>query len=270
MCEGTGPAGAPEAFFLLNGGKIWVRREGGRVSPLFRSLPAAPACWEPVFGSPYGAAESALPPAPDAECMPLRPLFGMVPDALFALAGRARQLVGWRAANRFCGGCGGALERHESERAMRCPACGRLFYPRINPAVIVLVTNGGRVLLTRKANNLYPFWSLVAGFVEAGESLEETVGRELREETGLRVRDVRYAMSQPWPFPNNLMIGFTAEYAGGDLRPDGGELDAAGWFGPDELPAIPGPVSIARRLIEKWRNGTNGTKETKETKEKAE
>ena len=140
---------------------------------------------------------------------------------------------------------------------MVCPACGAAFYPRLSPAVIVLVTRGpDEVLLERPVRNPGPFWRLVSGFVDAGETAEEAVRREIAEETGVRVRDVRYVGSQSWPFPGSLMLAFRAEHDGGDPRPDGGEVAECRFFRRDALPDLPPGMSIARRLIEAWaRNG---------------
>jgi len=136
------------------------------------------------------------------------------------------------------------------ERARRCPACDLSFYPRISPAIIVLVRRGEEALLGQ--GNRFPgaFYSTLAGFVEPGETLEETLAREVREEVGVEVKDLRYFGSQPWPFPHSLMIAFTAEYAGGELRPDGVEIEECAWFDPDALPKLPPPISISRRLID--------------------
>ena len=236
---------------LFHGGKIWVADTAGRQGAIvFDAGEAVEA-----VGPGVGVGESADAPAPGARLSGLRDLFGLVPESDFLLAGRAEQLLHWRKTTRFCAACGAPLVRHATEHAMHCPACGNLVYTRINPVVIVLVHDGPRMLLVRKAGNVLPFWSLVAGFVEAGEDLETAVAREVREEVGIPVRDIRYERSQPWPFPNNLMAGFTAAYAGGELRPDGVEIAEAAWFpreGP--FPPLPGPVSIARRLIDAFRS----------------
>jgi NAD+ diphosphatase len=163
---------------------------------------------------------------------------------------RAVQIVEWELAHAFCGRCGGATTAHDTELALVCESCGTHLYPRITPAVIVRVDNGERILLARRAGLARPFFSVLAGFVEAGETLEETVRREVREEVGIEVEDVRYFGSQPWPFPSQLMIGFTARYGGGELAVDETELAEAAWFAPDELPPIPGPFTIARWLID--------------------
>jgi NAD+ diphosphatase len=182
----------------------------------------------------------------------LRELFGSVSAETFAFAGRATQVIEWATTHRFCGRCATPTERVDGERCMRCPACGHLAYPRISPAMIVLVRRGDEALLARGARFPLPFHSTLAGFVEIGESLEETVAREVREEVGIEVKGVRYFGSQPWPFPNSLMIGFMAAWAGGEIAIDGKEILEAGWYRPDALPAIPPRISIARRLIDAW------------------
>ena len=135
-------------------------------------------------------------------------------------------------------------------RAKECCRCGHLVFPRISPAVIVLIERGDEVLLARAARFADGFYSVLAGFVEPGESLEEAVSREVEEESGITVKDIRYFGSQPWPFPDSLMIGFTARYAAGELRIDGKEILEGQWFSVDDLPRIPGKISIARRLID--------------------
>ena len=166
---------------------------------------------------------------------------------------RAFHLAQWRAESRFCGSCGGRNIDAEGELARYCPACGRLEFPRISPAVITLVVNGeGKALLAHNKKFSAGVYSLIAGFNEAGESLEATVAREIREEVGIEVRDIRYIVSQPWPFPNSLMLGFTARYASGELRPDGLEIVDARWFGRDDLPLLPGYGSVSRSLVEAW------------------
>ncbi len=137
---------------------------------------------------------------------------------MFRVAGRAVQIVEWDETHRFCGRCGGPTERVPGERARLCTTCGHSAYPRIAPAVIVRVTRGDALLLARGRRWTEPIYSLVAGFVDPGESLEETVAREVREEVGIEVGDIRYFASQPWPFPHSLMLGFEAEHAGGEIR----------------------------------------------------
>ena len=182
----------------------------------------------------------------------LRGLHLRMDAALYRAAGRAVQIVEWDRTHRFCGTCGHATEHVDGETARRCPRCGALHYPRVSPAVIVRVTRGDRLLLGRGPSFRPGLFSVLAGFVDPGESLEETVAREIREEAGIEVADVCYWGSQPWPFPHSLMVAFTAEYAGGALRPQPGEVEELGWFGVDELPEVPPHLSIARGLIDDW------------------
>ena len=182
----------------------------------------------------------------------LRTLFGRLPETLYAVAGRAAQIVAWDRDHRFCGRCATPTEPVPGERARRCPECGLTAYPRVSPAVIVLIEKGDRILLARGHQFPSGRFGIVAGFVEAGESLEEAVAREVAEEVGLELRDVRYWGSQPWPFPHNLMVGFRAEWAANEIVVDPSELAEAGWYGLEDLPTIPPKLSIARRLIDDW------------------
>ena len=184
----------------------------------------------------------------------LRELHARLHDASYAVAGRAAQIVEWDRTHQFCGRCGAPTDRVPGERAKRCPVCGLTSYPRLSPAVIVLIRRAGdagpEVLLVRGQGFAEGFYGLVAGFVEPGESLEEAVRREVAEEVGIELTDVRYFGSQPWPYPHALMVGFTAVHAGGELRLDPREVADAAWFTPDRFPNIPSPLSIARRLID--------------------
>ena len=179
--------------------------------------------------------------------------FTVLPEPEQIAVCRARTLANWRRNRRFCGACGLELVDLADECARKCPGCGTVFYPQISPAVIVAVTDAaGRLLLAHNGTFREGLYSLVAGFVEPGESMESAVHREIREEVGVEVKNLRYMGSQSWPFPNSLMIGFTAEYAGGVLRPDGVEITDAGFFTPREMPAVPPPGSISRTLIDNW------------------
>ena len=182
----------------------------------------------------------------------------MTPDEM-RIASRDAELGEWRIDNRFCGRCGMEMKPHANpkERAMVCPSCGYTAYPKICPAVIVLVTKGDKVLLQRNTHYRGVVWSLVAGFVDPGENLEDAVRREIREEASIEVKDIRYFGSQTWPFPSNIMIGFRAEYAGGELTPDGDEVVESGWFERGKLPEIPRPGSIARTMLDAWVKGDN-------------
>lgn len=184
------------------------------------------------------------------EARDLRGLHAQLDEASWHLAGVARHLLHWEATHAFCGVCGVRTEQAEVEEARRCPACKYLAYPRIAPSMIVAVTKGDELLLARGRRFALPIFSVLAGFVEPGETLEDCVHREVREEVGLEVRDLRYFGSQPWPFPDALMVAFTASYAGGDIRPDPSEILEAGWFRRDALPNLPARFSIARRLID--------------------
>lgn len=180
-------------------------------------------------------------------------LAGMTPEEVRAVSCE-RELEEWRAVSRFCGKCGARMAPHpdSAERAFQCPDCGYLSYPRICPAVIALVTKGDKILLQRNSHYKSANWSLVAGFVDPGENFEEAVCRECMEEASIKVKAIRYMRSQTWPFPSNIMVGFRAEWADGELRPDGVEVLRSGWFGRDELPEIPPKGSIARWLIDDW------------------
>lgn len=182
----------------------------------------------------------------------LRSIYGAVDDQLFALAGRAVQLLDWRRNHRFCGRCGSPTGLVDGDRATKCPNCGLFNYPRLSPAVIMTVERDDTILLAHGVNFQNEVYSCVAGFVEPGESLEEAVAREVLEETGIIVDEVRYFGSQPWPFPNSLMIGFNARYAGGDIVLEDAEIGDAKWFTADAMPQLPGRISIARRLIDDW------------------
>ena len=199
----------------------------------------------------HGVEVSDKAPAPQGMAfVGLRSLYGLLEEDSFKVALTAMHLVEWDGTSQFCGRCGARTELRREERAKECTACGAIVFPRISPAVIVLIERGDHVLLARASHFPEGMHSVVAGFVEPGESLEETVSREIEEETGILVEDVRYFGSQPWPFPDSLMIGFTARYASGEIRIDGKEIVDAGWFSVDDLPEIPGKVSIARKLID--------------------
>lgn len=180
----------------------------------------------------------------------LRVAYHTLDEEDFRAAGTARQKVEWRRSTRFCPACGSPTEPHERDEAMRCVSCARLHFPRIAPAVIVLVQRGREALLGRSPRFTEGVYSTLAGFVEPGESLEECVHREIFEEVGVRVTNLRYFGSQPHPFPHSLMVGFVADWSEGEIRIDEDEIEDARWFGPDELPGLPHPMSIARALIE--------------------
>ena len=180
----------------------------------------------------------------------LRELFGRMEEDLIWIAGRANQLVQWNRSHQYCGACGHPTEDSSEERAKICPQCGLMNYPRISPAVIVAVLKGNQILLANNKRFKTGYYSVLAGFVEPGENLEECVQREVFEEVGITLKNIRYFGSQPWPFPNSLMIAFTAEYAAGEINASQSEIVDAGWFSADSLPSIPPRITIARHLID--------------------
>ena len=220
---------------------------GGRMAgALFVGTIGGRHCWA-VDGNGREAGESG------ESFVDLMKLFGDVPESTWVAAGRAVQLVEWARNHRYCGRCGAETVESRGERARRCPGCGLMAFPRLAPAVITLVEReDGRALLARNAGWQNGMYSCVAGFVEPGETVESAVRREVAEEVGLEVGEVRYRRSQPWPFPHSLMLGFNACYAGGEINCDGLEIADARWFAPDDLPGVPGPISIARWLIDDW------------------
>lgn len=202
------------------------------------------------------------------ESADLRGLFGKLSDELWPIAGRAVQLVEFARTSAFCGRCGAATADHHRDRAKQCPDCKLMMFPRLAPAVIMLVerpvegsTNPDETEVLLAWGRQFPgrFYSALAGFVEPGESLEETVHREVREEVGIEVTDVRYFGSQPWPFPHSLMLGFRATYVSGDIKIQEEEIVEADWYRADDLPPVPrGRMSIAGWLIDDWLERVGG------------
>jgi len=249
----------PAYWFVFQGNQILVRREEGRASiPLaldVRELGLNPLRTQylGMLGTRHCFSAECAPdiPAPEGFAWSgLRALFGLFDDVLFALAGRAIQIVDWDRSHQYCGRCGTPTVLKLGERARQCPNCGQTHYPRIAPAVMALVQRHDQLLLARSPHFAPGMHSALAGFVEPGESLEQCLVREVKEEVGVDVINLRYFSSQPWPFPHSLMIAFNCDWAGGEIRPDPTEIEAAGWFGLDHLPILPNRVSIARRLID--------------------
>lgn len=234
-----------QTFMLIRGGEE-VRELLQPVSVLHLGTLAGQSCLACEVAPDF------TPPR-DWQAMELRTLYGRLNKQSNALAGYASQLLLWERTNRYCPSCGHITEPLEGTWGRHCSHCGYEHYPPVTPAILVLVHDDTRMLLTHK-----PGWgkrySCIAGFVEPGESLEECVQREVYEEVGLEVSDIEYVGSQPWPYPHQLMVGFNARFVGGTLQPDGEELDDAQWFSPDALPELPSPVSLAHHIIMGWIN----------------
>jgi NAD+ diphosphatase len=182
----------------------------------------------------------------------VRGLFGRVPDDELAIAALAVQIADFDRTTQFCGRCGARTRQLRTERAKFCSDCNLITYPRLSPAIIVLVQKGSQVLLARSPHFPPGLHSTIAGFVEPGENLEQAVSREVFEEVGITVENIRYFGSEPWPFPHSFMIGFVADYAGGEIAIDNNEIVSAGWFDRENLPPVPSPLSISRALIDWW------------------
>jgi NAD+ diphosphatase len=186
----------------------------------------------------------------EAELNSLRSLLFLPDQEKFLLAGRASQLVDWYNSHRFCGTCGTPTTHHDNERTLVCENCSLHFFPRISPCAIMLITRGDQMLLARSARYKSDFYSCLAGFIEIGETPEETVIREVKEEVDLQIKNVRYISSQSWPFPSQLMLGFLAEYESGEIVPEPAEIADAKWFEIDSLPNVPSEkISVAGKLI---------------------
>lgn len=254
------PEFSGSAYWLIfHSGKLLVTEtEEGTAIPLVPSLEQlsmAPVrtlylgTWEdiPCFTAEVPA-ESLEPEG--MAFRPLRSLYEPLDEDLFHLAGRGIQMLAWDETHQFCGRCGTATELSQAEHSRSCPACGLVSYPRIAPAVITAILKDNRILLAHSPHFVNNMYGLIAGFVEPGETLEDCVQRETMEEVGIKVKNIRYFASQQWPFPHSLMVGFLAEYESGEISVDGEELDHADWFELNQLPVIPPPISIARKLID--------------------
>lgn len=248
----------PALWFLFQRNRIVVAVEAEQ-----RTLPCCVGLEEhgvqPVrrqYLGTYGGKHCYAAEVAEDVCLPpgwavagLRDVFGHFEETLAALSGRAYQLIDWDRNHQYCSRCGGPTRLKPDERSKTCPACGYTTYPPVSPAIMILVTRGDELLLARKSSFAPGRYSALAGFVEPGETLEATVARETYEEVGVEVKDIRYFGSQPWPFPHSLMVAFTGEYAGGEVRPDGVEIEEARWFRYDALPHLPPSISISRKLI---------------------
>jgi len=263
------PTPDPDALlFAFRDDLLLTGQEDGRSVPLLSSVEdlGLDAVFQQEVGTLGGrrcvAAEIGTDnEAPDGYVFrDLRGLWGGDED-FFRVAGRAKQIVAWNRTHQYCGRCGSRTEPGQEEFVKKCPNCGMTYYPRLSPAAIMLVHRGDELLLARSPHFPPGMYSALAGFVEPGESIEETVRREVGEEVGVEVGEVRYFGSQPWPFPNSLMIGFLAEWSSGELRiGDPNEIEDAGWFSADAMPYMPPKVSIARAMIDAFLSGRESVK----------
>ena len=256
--------GLPSYWFILRGSELLISPGGSGFElphvPDVSLLGLSPERAH-LFGSVEGTSCRVLgvstdTPAPSGwEFQGVRSLFGAISESFFAAAARALEISEWDRTHRYCGSCGSPTALKPGERALECTACGHLSYPRISPAVIVAVVREDTILLARARKFPPDMYSVLAGFVEPGETLEECVVREVREETGVEVKNLRYFASQPWPFPHSLMVAFTAEHASGEIKVDPDEIVDAGWYTVDSFPNLPDPLTVARRLINWFAEG---------------
>jgi len=245
-------------YFVFHSGSILVKDADTAWEPLtlddWREL-APESYTEHYLGMLEGqhcVAIDVPEPIQDCQFTDLRNIADHEDDRLFALAGRATQVVEWFKTHRFCGRCGVETYIHKADRARVCPQCRMHFYPRLSPSIIVLVKRGEELLLARNTNWPEGFYSTLAGFVEPGESVEETLHREVFEEVGIRIKNIEYKGSQPWAFPNSLMIGYHADYESGEFDLQEDEISDAQWFHYKSLPKIPGKIAISRWLIDAY------------------
>ncbi|MCB1825182.1 MAG: NAD(+) diphosphatase [Candidatus Competibacteraceae bacterium] len=245
-------------WFVFGGSELLVRSGGAEAElpvavdwPFAGWLVARRLYLGTLRGRPCHAVEVAeVPPPPGMAFEGLRGLWSRLDETLLGVAGHALQLIEWDRTHQYCGRCGTATQRRDDERARCCAACGLAAYPRLSPVVMVRISRGREILLARAPRFLPGVYSVLAGFVEAGETLEQAIHREVAEEVGIRVKNLRYFASQSWPFPHSLMMAFTADHAEGEPRADGREILEARWFGPENLPGLPSPMSMAWRLVE--------------------
>ncbi len=244
-------------YFIFQEGRVLIRKDSPEIGPVTGEWPTLEPLAESILplGKGPGNTDYAVDlhseaqPGADFEWIPLRSLVGRIDDESFKLWGKAAQTLHWRKTHRFCGSCGAETVDHPSQQARVCPACSLTWYPRISPCIIVLINRGEEMLLARSPRFTEGMYSTLAGFVEPGESVESTLHREIAEEVAIEIKNIRYFGSQPWPFPGQLMLGFIADYAAGEIRSDGVEISDAGWYHFRHLPMIPGLGTIAGRMI---------------------
>jgi NAD+ diphosphatase len=251
-CQPTGPASTEAWCLCFVERDLLLPEDGSMLAPVVAAPIEAQAATRHYLGTmaDVDCWALALPaPPPGWRRVPLRSAMMTFDAALSGLAGRAAQVLEWDRTHRHCGVCGTPTQVRPSERARECPACQHIAYPRLSPAMMALVWRPGEMLLARSPGFAAGRYSALAGFVEPGESLEECVHREVAEEVGVAVSELRYYGSQSWPFPHSLMVAFTARWQGGDITPQAGEIEDARWFPLDALPEIPPRFSIAGHLI---------------------
>lgn len=265
----------PAWWFVFMASNVLVMEENGSISiPVLRELsdlglrPIREWYLGTINGSHCYCAEVSEDAAVPEKMVfyGLRFLYGRLEESIHKTAMKAMHIIEWDRTNLYCSRCRNEMTRAKGMNAKECPGCGFLSFPRISPAIIVLVEKDSTLLLVRSKRFTAELYSVLAGFVEPGETLEEAVKREIEEEVGIRVRNIRYFGSQPWPFPDSLMIGFTAEYESGEITMEEAEIADAGWFDPHRLPTIPGKISIARELIDWFVNAKSKERDTVVTK----
>ncbi|WP_341937152.1 NAD(+) diphosphatase [Marinimicrobium sp. C2-29] len=227
--------------------RIWLLSSEEAAAWRVDSTPDYLGVWQGV--ALYSLPQPLEPSVAGGQWLSLRSQLGVLDETLFTLAGRALQIERWRREHRFCGGCGRETQPFDNGAARFCARCELRFYPRLSPCMITLITRDDHCLLARHARSRKAFHTALAGFVEVGETVEDTVHREIQEEVGLKVEAPRYFGSQPWPFPGQLMLGFHAEYRSGDIEVDGDEILTADWWRYDQLPPVPPPQTLAGQLI---------------------
>jgi NAD+ diphosphatase len=250
-------------YFILRQGKVLARKGDREISPLTEDWDTVKLGAEIVipFNKGNNNREFAVQLHPDAEpgsdfeWISLRSLAGRLDAAVFDRWGRAAQILNWQKTHRYCGACGSETVEHPSDMAKVCPTCALSWYPQISPCIIVLITRRKEILLARSPHFRPGMYSTLAGFVEPGESVESTMHREIAEEVAVRITNLRYFGSQPWPFPGQLMLGFFADYESGEIQIDGVEISDAGWFQAEDLPLIPEEGTIAGRMIRHYLSG---------------
>jgi NAD+ diphosphatase len=248
---------SPSYWFIFNSDKLLINLKNRNKIPFTKNLndlnihPIRTQYLGTLEGYPCKCAEvSETNTLEGMVFMDLHLLYEVLDEDLFLLAGRAIQIVNWNKNHQYCGKCGTPTGTDEKELAKICPECGFISHTRLSPAVITAIIKDNKILMAKHSYGLKDRYSLIAGFIEAGETLEEGVKREVMEEVGLKVKNIKYFGSQPWPFPNSLMIGFTANYESGEINVDGKEIIEAKWFDVDEITPMPSKISIASELID--------------------